>query len=131
MGNLDGVVLKMLARPLSAGRKGRHGVLIIGDDVVQLKATADAAGVPLAPRLAATARPPGLTVTTWSTTTRPRKLHRDSPFPPSGNYGSPPPGVKFVCDRRPTAIGKVSGQRTRKDELDSRLRLPWLAAIRE
>ncbi len=38
MGDLDGVVLEMLARPLGAGCKERHGVLIIGDDVVQLKA---------------------------------------------------------------------------------------------
>src|SRR5713226_7039140 len=38
MGDLDGIILKTLARPLGAGRKERHGVLVIGDDVVQLQA---------------------------------------------------------------------------------------------
>jgi hypothetical protein len=28
------------------------------------------------------------------------------PFPPPGNYGSPPPGVKPVCDRGTTTTGK-------------------------
>ncbi len=36
-----------------------------------------------------------------------------------------------ACDRRTTATSKVPGQRTRKDGLDSLLRLTWLAAIRE
>ncbi len=57
------------------------------------------------------------------------KLHRTPPFLPPGKCGSPPRGVKPVCDCRPTATSKVPGQRTRKDEPDSRLQLPWLAAI--
>jgi hypothetical protein len=44
------------------------------------------------------------------------RLHRASS--PSVTAGQPPPV-------------KVAGQRTRDDGLDTRLRLPWLAAIRE
>src|SRR5712692_12022080 len=52
MEDLDGVILKMLARPLGAGRKERHGVLVIGDDVVQFEANRAARG------LEAPAKPP-------------------------------------------------------------------------